>query len=286
MPNFEDYWYRSGDGLRLYARIYPCRVIDAQSAGTVLCMHGLTRNSADFASLAQHLSQRYRVICIDNRGRGRSDYDPKPENYTPLTYVQDMFALLDQLNISQVTLVGTSLGGLMAFLMAGMQPQRVRAMVVNDIGPQVEPQGLARLQGYVGKLAPVANWTEAVAQARQINELAFPDFSDQEWLDFTHGIYTLDSGVPVLAYDPAIAVPIADQVSAAVPPDLWPLFESIKGIPQLLVRGASSDILATECVDKMRGIKPDLQFVQIANRGHAPTLNEVAARKAIDRFLG
>lgn len=286
MPNFEDYWYRSDDGLRLYARIYPSRALDPQSADTVLCMHGLTRNSADFSSLALHLSKRYRVICIDNRGRGRSDYDPKPENYTPLTYVQDMFALLDQLKIPQVTLVGTSLGGLMAFLMAGVQPQRVRAMVVNDIGPKVESQGLARLQSYVGKLPPVANWAEAVAQARQINGLAFPDFSDQEWLDFTHKIYNLDNGVPVLAYDPAIAVPIADQVSAAVPPDLWPLFESIKGIPQLLVRGASSDILATECVDRMREIKPDLQYAEIPNRGHAPTLNEVAAREAIDYFLG
>lgn len=285
MAEFQDYWYQSSDGLKLYARDYPCRDGGIAEPETVLCMHGLTRNSADFAGLAEHLSERYRIISVDNRGRGRSDYDSNIANYTPATYVQDMFNLLGKLAVEQVILCGTSMGGLMSFIMGAMQPQRIRGMIINDIGPEVDQRGLDRIKGYVGKAAPVANWQEAVAQARSINGAAFADFSDQEWLDFTRGIYRDEDGVPVLAYDPAIAQPMSDEDSGAVPPDLWPLFAAISAIPMLVLRGADSDILAADCVAKMKEIKPDLQVLEVSNRGHAPTLNEPASRGAIDSFL-
>ena len=227
-------------------------------------MHGLTRNCADFADLAEHLCERYRVITVDQRGRGRSDYDPIVANYTPVTYVRDMFTLLDKLALEETILVGTSMGGLMAFLMATTQPGRVKAMIINDVGPELDPRG----------------------QARSINQVAFPDFSDRQWLDFTRGIYREEDGVPVLAYDPAIAAPMEEEGSGAIPPDLWPLFESIIGIPMLVVRGALSDILATSCVEAMLRQKPDLQVAEIPNRGHAPTLTEPASLVAIDAFLG
>jgi len=285
MSDFADFWYRSPDGLRLYARDYPCRDETLDEPEVVLCMPGLTRNSADFDRLARYLSASRRVIAVDKRGRGRSDYDSRIENYNPGVYAQDMFTLLDELGVERVILAGTSVGGLMAFLMAGMQPRRIRGMVLNDIGPEVDPRGIERLKAYVGKSPPVTNWDEAVAQARDINGLAFPDFSDAEWLDFTRGIYREESGVPVLAYDPAIAQPIAENESAAVPPDLWSLFEAVVPVPMLLIRGAHSDILAPDCVARMRELKPDLQVVEILNRGHAPTLNEADARAAIDGFL-
>jgi pimeloyl-ACP methyl ester carboxylesterase len=248
-------------------------------------MHGLTRNSADFAGLASYLSGRYRVIAVDNRGRGRSDYDSNVANYTPVTYVQDMFKLLGELDIDQVILCGTSMGGLMSFIMGATQPARIRGMIINDIGPEVDQAGVDRISGYVGKATPVTSWAEAIAQAKEINENAFPTFSDQEWQDFTRGIYRDEGGVPVLAYDPAIAQPMADEKSGAVPPDLWPLFDAISAIPMLVIRGATSDILAPACVASMREKKPDLQFVEVLDRGHAPTLNEPAARQAIDAFL-
>ena len=285
MADYTDVYYHSTDGLRLYARDYPCRDRELASPPVVLCMHGLTRNSADFAGLAEHLSESCRVVSVDNRGRGRSDYDSNISNYTPVTYVQDMFTLLAQLDLEKVILCGTSMGGLMSLMMAAMQPERVQGIIINDIGPEIDPVGLERIKGYVGKSGPVGNWDEAIAQARAINEVAFPDFSEQEWEDFTRGIYREDSGVPVLAYDPAISQPMNDENSNAVPPDLWPLFDAITGIPMLVIRGESSDILAPGCVAAMREKKPDLAVAEIPLRGHAPTLNEPSSRTAIDEFL-
>jgi pimeloyl-ACP methyl ester carboxylesterase len=285
MADYRHVYYHSEDGLRLYARDYPCRDTSVVSPETILCMHGLTRNSADFAGLAAHLSERYRVIVVDNRGRGRSEYDDNMANYTPTTYVRDMFTLLDQLGIDRVILCGTSMGGLMSFIMTALQPQRVRGLIINDICPEIDPRGLERIKRYVGESAPVSTWDEAIAQARAINEIAFPDFTDAEWEEFARGLYREDHGVPVLAYDLAISQPINDAASGAVPPDLWPLFEAITATPMLVIRGEISDILAPASVITMREKKPDLEFVEVPNRGHAPTLNEPVARCAIDSFL-
>ncbi|PLW69156.1 alpha/beta fold hydrolase [Pseudohalioglobus lutimaris] len=285
MANYSDHYYLSGDGLRLYARDYPCRDEANANPQTVLCMHGLTRNSADFAHLADHLSERYRVVAVDNRGRGLSEYDAHVANYTPATYVQDMFTLLADLNIDQVILCGTSMGGLMSFIMAAMQPARVRGMIINDIGPEVDQTGLDRIKNYVGKSRPVSSWPEAIVQAKEINAIAFPDFSDAEWEDFTRGIYRDEGGVPVLAYDPAISQPMEDEESAAVPPDLWPVFEACSSIPMLVIRGENSDILALDCVKTMSEKHSGLRYFEVPGRGHAPTLNEAAARVAIDDFL-
>ena len=284
MTDFEDLWYSSADGLRLYARDYPCRG-ELPAGPPILCMHGLTRNSADFAGLAEYLSARYRVIAVDQRGRGRSDYDPVTAHYTPATYIQDMFTLLDRLELQKAILIGTSMGGLMSLLMSAAQPGRVAGMVINDIGPEIDPRGLVRIQGYVGRSAPVTTWEEAVAQQRAINGIAFPDFTDAQWQTFTRGVYRDEGGRPVLAYDPAIAGPMADEESGAVPPDLWPVFEAVTALPMLVVRGAASDILAPDCVNGMRRRKPDLQVAEIPRRGHAPTLDEPESISAIDSFL-
>ena len=283
MSEYRDLWYQGVGGLRLYTRDYPGP--EGATLQPVLCMHGLTRNSSDFASLASHLCVRRRVLSVDQRGRGRSDYDSNVANYTPATYVQDMFALLDSEGIEQVVQIGTSMGGLMSFLMAAMQPDRIAAMVINDIGPEIDPAGLARIQGYVGKSGPVSSWEEAVAQQKAINGIAFPDFSDQQWQDFTRGLYREENGRPVIAYDAAIAQPMSDQDSGAVPPDLWPVFESITGIPMLVIRGATSDILAPSCVARMGELHPELQVSEVPDRGHAPMLDEPASRTAIDDFL-
>ena len=137
----------------------------------------------------------------------------------------------------------------------------------------------------MGKSGPVNTWEQAVAQQKAINGIAFPDFTEQQWQDFARGLYREQDGQPVIAYDPAIAQPMADQDSGAVPPDLWPVFEAITTIPMLVIRGATSDILAPSCVDKMRELDPDLQVAEIPDRGHAPMLDEPTARSAIDDFL-
>jgi len=285
MSKYDDLWYESADGLSLYARDYPCTNPEISESQVVLCMHGLTRNSADFAGLAEHLSGSYRVVSVDQRGRGKSDYDTVVGNYTPLTYVGDMFVLLDKLKLDKVALIGTSMGGLMAFIMAAMQGQRVRAMVINDIGPDVDPAGIERIKSYVGKAKPVTNWSEAIDQSKFLNGPAFPDFSDQQWSDFTHAVFNDDNGTPVLAYDPAIAQPMADKNSGAVPPDLWPVFDASAAIPTLVIRGELSDILAPACVAEMQARRADLHYVEVPRRGHAPTLDEPECRYAIDQFL-
>src|SRR6056297_3115409 len=187
MSEYRDVWYQSPGGLRLYARDYP----GPASSGLppVLCMHGLSRNSADFEGLACTLAAERRVIVAEQRGRGRSDYDSNPANYTPVTYVADMFHLLDTLRLDRAIIIGTSLGGLMAFIMAGQQPARIAGMVINDIGPEVDPSGLARIQRYVGKVEPARDWQEAAARVREINAAAFPDYTDDDWLRFARDLY-------------------------------------------------------------------------------------------------
>lgn len=283
MSEYRDLWYQSPDGLRLYARDYPGPASSALPP--VLCMHGLSRNSADFEGLAATLAAERRVIVAEQRGRGRSDYDSNPANYTPLTYADDMFHLLDTLAISKVVLIGTSMGGLMSFIMASQQPLRFVGMVINDIGPEIDPRGLARIQNYVGKVEPARNWDDAVARTREINGEAFPDYTDDDWLAFARALYVERDGVPVLAYDPAISRAMSDADSGAVPPDLWPLFEAIVDIPMLVVRGELSDILAADCVARMRDMDADLQVVEVPRVGHAPTLMEPVALQAIQSFL-
>jgi pimeloyl-ACP methyl ester carboxylesterase len=248
-------------------------------------MHGLTRNSGDFAWIAAHLARTRRVVSVDQRGRGLSAYDSEPANYTPVTYVGDMFTLLDELSIDKILIIGTSMGGLMSMLMANMQPERFAAVVLNDIGPELDPVGLERIKNYVGKHREIRSWDDAVAQTREINEVAFPRYTDEEWLRFTKGLYREVDGVPQLAHDANIAQAILDTDASAVPPDLWPLFENMAAIPMLLVRGDISDLVAKDCVQKMQELAPGLQVVNIPDRGHAPMLDEPLAVEAIDGFF-
>ena len=280
MTHYNDLYYNSTDGLRLYARDYP----HSAPRATVLCMHGLSRNSADFATLCAELHGDYRLISVDQRGRGLSAYDPEPSNYNPLVYVRDMLTLLDHLAIDRVVAIGTSMGGVISMLMAATAPQRFRGVVLNDIGPVIDPAGLDRIRSYVGQLPAVATWQEAAAQVRATNAIAFPDYGDDDWLAFARNVYRENAtGVPVLAHDPAIAQSLKPT---QVPVDMWSTFDAMTGLPLLVIRGASSDILSRECVAEMRRRKPDLTAVEVPNRGHAPMLDEAVAIAAIRRFLG
>jgi pimeloyl-ACP methyl ester carboxylesterase len=279
MTDYTDVYYHSTDGLRLYARDYA----HSTPRATVLCMHGLSRNSADFATLCAALHQDYRLIAVDQRGRGLSAYDPDPANYNPLVYVRDMLTLLDHLGIDCVVAIGTSMGGVISMAMAATASARLLGVVLNDIGPEIDPTGLERIRNYVGHLPTVTNWQEAAAQVRATNAIAFPDYDHRDWLAFAHNVYRENAaGVPVLAHDPAIALSLRPT---DVPIDLWPAFDAMKGLPILVVRGATSDILAPQCVAEMRRRRPELTAVEVPNRGHAPMLDEPVAITAIRHFL-
>lgn len=281
MQNYSDYWYQSSDGLRLYARQYGNEDADH----TIICIPGLTRNSADFAPLCEHLADRYRIFAVDLRGRGNSDYDTQPENYHPGSYAADIISLLDDLALPSAIVIGTSLGGLVSMVLAATALERISAVVMNDIGPEADQTGIDRIKAYVSKPSSVSNWAEAVAKTKLIQCQEYPAFSDQDWINFSKNLYRENSeGQPVLAYDPAIAQ-LLTQPSDQPTPDLWPLFTLLSSTPMLLLRGELSDILSPHCVSKMREQKPDIQFLEIANCGHAPLLSEASALKAIDDFL-
>lgn len=271
--------YTSGDGLRLF---YVLR--GARDARPVLCLPGLTRNSRDFESLAARLAATYRVITPDLRGRGRSEADPKWANYQPGTYVEDALRLLDELAIARCAVIGTSLGGLVGMMVAATQSQRVAGLVLNDIGPALDPRGIARIKGYAGKLPPVRSLEDAAAQARQIHGYAFPDFGEEDWLAFAGRTCRQQAdGTFGPDIDPNIVRAFNDPSASA--PDLWPLFRLLAATPLLTIRGALSDLFAAETLERMQAIKPDMQTLVVANRGHAPTLDEPECRRAIGAFL-
>ena len=279
--NAGEFFYDSVDKLRLFCRIYAAR----QPGGLpVLCLPGLTRNSRDFTLLATRLSADREVLAADLRGRGRSAWDPDPAHYQLPTYVQDAWSLLDSRRLNKVLVVGTSLGALMGMVMAAAKPERIAGVVLNDAGPEIDPAGLRRIAGYVGKLPPVASWREAAAQAKSVYGGALPGLTDQDWLDYSRQGYRENAeGVPVPDMDPKISEAFKNPTSA--PADMWPLFSQIKGVPLLVIRGALSDLLSAATVERMAREKPDLKHITVANRGHAPLLNEPECLRAIDAFV-
>ena len=275
-----DNFYSSTDGLRLYYRSYAA----SQPGGLpVLCLPGLTRNSRDFATLAGHLSARHEVLAADLRGRGLSAWDPDSSHYQLSTYVQDVWSLLDSRGVERVLVVGTSLGALIGMVLA-TRPDRIAGVVLNDAGPELDLAGLLRIGSYAGKLPPVSTWAEAAAQTKSVNQAAMPDLTDAQWLDYARRSYRENAaGVPALDMDPQIAVGFKTPPTG--PLQMWPLYTQIKSVPQLVIRGALSDLLSAATVERMAREKPDLEQVTVANRGHVPLLDEPECRTAIDAFL-
>ncbi|HRE42402.1 MAG TPA: alpha/beta hydrolase [Terricaulis sp.] len=260
--------------------------IGPETGPPVLCLHGLTRNVRDYDELAPMIAGLgRRVIVASQRGRGRSDRDPRVERYNPGVYTGDMLALLDRLCVAKAVFIGTSMGGLMTMIAAATAPQRVAAAVLNDVGPELDPVGMDRIRSYVGKSDSAANWAEAAARCRGINGAAFPvETSDAFWHDFARKLFRQEApDAIVLDYDPAIALTVQPGSQAIA--DLWPLFEALKPIPTLVIRGEISDILMRATVEEMRRRKPDLAFASVPNIGHAPFMTEPAAWSALRAFL-
>lgn len=281
MANFVEGYYRSRDGLKLYCRRYAG---DARRV-PVLCLPGLTRNCQDFAQLAAHIATRRSVITPDVRGRGRSQYDPNWLNYHPLTYVDDVWSVLQQLSVPRVIVIGTSLGGLMAMLMAMTRPQALAGAVLNDVGPELNLSGAQRIYSYVGRLPPVRDWREAIVQMQTTFAVALPDLSEQQWRQFTEASFVEDErGVPRLAADPKISE-LLRLVPAGITPGMWLAFAALKSIPTLALRGELSDLLSSKIFSHMQREHPQMMAVTVPNRGHAPMLDEPVSLSAIDRFL-
>jgi pimeloyl-ACP methyl ester carboxylesterase len=278
---WQDRHYSSTDGLTLYYRDYAA----APGRLPVLCLPGLTRNSRDFESLALRLQAGgRRVLSPDLRGRGRSQRDPNWSNYQPATYLGDIAALQAAAGAGRVIVIGTSLGGILAMLIAATRPAAMAGAVLNDVGPEIAKEGLERISQYVGRNTPVGSWGEAAAQARATYALAMPGLTDEDWLDYARRSYVEVDGVPQLDMDPMIGEAVRSAPSGAAP-DLWPMFGALRPLPVLALRGVLSDVLSAETFDRMAVEKPDLRRLSVQRRGHPPLLDEPEVVAAIEEFL-
>jgi len=275
--------YRSSDGLSLFYREYPAEI--PGDSDPVICLPGLTRNSLDFVFLASRLGRRRRVITPDLRGRGESQYDEDRTHYHPGQYADDIFELMDQLQIPRVAIVGTSLGGLTAMVMAARRPAAVSAVVMNDVGPEIDPTGLARILASAGLVPEAADWDEAVQILKQHYGVVYPDWSDHRWLAFARTTYRESHGGRLdIQMDRNIGLAVREGTSG-LREDPWLLFDALQGKPVLVLRGAISDILSPDILARMRLRKPDLEVAVVPGRGHAPFLDEPEAVDAIETFL-
>ncbi|HKT52983.1 MAG TPA: alpha/beta hydrolase [Caulobacteraceae bacterium] len=285
---FSERYFTTSDGPRIHYRDYPAT--GTARGAPALCLHGLTRNETDFEDLAPMIAaQGRRVIAATQRGRGLSDHDPKPEHYLPAVYAGDMLSLLGSLGIDRAVFVGTSMGGIMTMLTAAAAPQRLAAAVLNDIGPVLDPAGLARIRSYTGVARPAQSWAESAAIARELNQGAFPSETGEAfWLTVARRTFREAApGRLELDYDPLIArgVQPPPEAPAGPEPDLWRLFDALKPIPTLVIRGALSDLLATGTLEEMKRRKPDLATAEVPDVGHAPYMTEPAAWAALRGFL-
>lgn len=282
VPSFEDRYYNSVDGLRLHYRDYPGG--DPEQP-PILCLPGLTRNARDFEPIAKRFAGDWRVIALDFRGRGLSAADPDPKRYMPPVYARDVLKLLDQLGIADAVFVGTSLGGLVTMLIAAMEEERIAGALLNDIGPEVSPEGIERIRTYVGKPAEFPSFAAAgEAFAARASDV-YPDWGPAEWERFARRCCKDERGKVVFDYDMAIAQPFA-EANEATQPNLWPLLDNLKDKPVAILRGALSDLFPAATADRMKAaLGENAELVTIEGVGHAPSFDEPESIAALERLL-
>lgn len=281
MAEYADGYWWSNDGLRLHYRDYPG---DA-ARPPILCLPGLTRNARDFAHVAERLAGDWRVICVDLRGRGESAYAKNPMSYTPLIYLQDIEALIAELRTDRFVLFGTSLGGILSMLIAASGRERIAGTLLNDVGPVLEPAGLAHIRTYVGKPAAFPTWLHAARALKETNSSVFPHYDLEAWLRMARRVCRLNQqGRIIFDYDMKVAEPFRVPGGEAGF-DMWPALDALGGAPLTLLRGELSILLSAAGAEAMAQRLPALDLVTVAGVGHAPVLDEPESIAAIDRLL-
>jgi pimeloyl-ACP methyl ester carboxylesterase len=278
MDDFIEHTYSAQDGLSLYYRTYGPQL---SYHLPVLCLPGLTRNADDFHNLAERLAQSRQVITLDYRGRGRSAYDPDPTNYQPRTYLEDIRHLLVIVGVHRVIVVGTSMGGLLAMGLGVIAPSTLAGVILNDIGPGFGA-GLRSILAYAGTDRPMPNWESATQEFRRVlKNTVFQTDDDMDkairatWREASDGVLHVN-------WDIRLVQPLLNRESL---PDLWKLFSCLRRVPVLALRGELSDILDRNTLHRMAKEHGGLTQIEVKQTGHAPSLNEPEAVKAIDAFL-
>jgi pimeloyl-ACP methyl ester carboxylesterase len=259
------------DGLRLHVREYGS---SRSTALPVACLPGLTRTVADFDALAPALADAgsRRVVAIDSRGRGQSDYDPNPENYNLLVELADIVAVLTALSVGPAVFVGSSRGGLLTMHLAVAHPTAIAGVVVHDIGPVIEPKGLIRIRSYVGKMMQPRSFSEGAEILRRMSSSQFPNLTAEQWLAAAQRTWQMRDGAMVPTYDVQLARTLAAiDLEQRLPP-LWNEFDALARVPMLVIRGANSDILSPETLAAMTGRHPGMETIEVPDQGHVPLL--------------
>ena len=284
MQTWRDIHFSARDGLRLYARHYPAT---GSRRRPVLCLAGLTRSGRDFHRLATALAGSgpgaRDVYTLDSRGRGYSDHDPDWRNYSLLVEADDALDFMTMTGLAGAAIVGTSRGGLLALLMAVLRPCALAAVVLNDIGPVVERDGLARIAAYIGRVPLPTDWEEAARIVRELNRRQFPALPPEAWAEAARAWFNEANGLPAPGWDPDIARAVSPMDRPM--PELWQLFAALGRVPVLAIRGQNSDVLSAATLEGMRARHPRLEALTVPGQGHAPFLGDAPTTAAIAGFL-
>lgn len=269
--------FTTSDGLRLH-------YADEGAGAPILCLAGLTRNAADFKFVLPFLAA-HRVIRMDYRGRGLSDYADDFTTYSIPQEAADALALMDHLGLKRATILGTSRGGLIAMVLAATAPERLSGAILNDIGPKIAPVGMERIMDYIGKRPKLSSYTEAAKALSHVNAEQFPGVPETRWRVQAEMMWAQAEDGLDLRYDPRLRDALIAQRDAGPTPDLWPLFDALAAGPLTVIRGANSDLLTADTLAKMHARAPDMRSATVPNRGHVPFLDEAEALAAIHDHL-
>jgi len=274
------------DGLRLHARCYGR---PSSPALPVVCLPGLARTAADFETIAAALTgeteRPRRVIALDYRGRGLSDYDRDPANYSFQTELADVLAVVTALEAMPAVFLGTSRGGVLTMLLAALRPAAIAGVVLNDIGPVIEPKGLMRIKGYVGRMPQPKSIAEGAEILRRLFDAQFPRLTSEDWLAAARRTFKQQDGAWVPTYDVRLAKTMEGIDFERPLPALWKEFDALANVPLMVVRGANSDLLSAATVNAMRTRRSAMETFEVADQGHAPLLAEADVIGRIAEFV-
>ncbi len=274
------------DGLKLHARDYGPL---ASHALPVVCLPGFARTAADSHELALALARDEtkprRVLALDYRGRGRSDFDREWKNYDIRVELDDMLQMLVSAGIEEAVFIGTSRGGLLTMALGAARPAMIRGAVLNDVGPVIDARGLLRIRGYVGKLPVPRSYAEGAEILKRLSDQQFPLFGEAEWEMMARRTWTERDGRLAPDYDPNLMKVLEELDLEAPLPVLWSYFSGLNGVPVLAIRGANSDLLAEKTLAEMAQRHPDCQVFTAPGQGHAPLLGSKDMVKRIGKLV-